>query len=333
MTDVSEKSGYVKSSLDEMNIFYRQWSVPNPKAIIIIVHGMSEHSGRYTDFGSTLARDLGALVLATDHRAHGRTASVNTETDLSSLGVFKTNKQISKVDCLEMMATDIMDAILSCGTNQQLPILIFGHSMGSLIARVFMRIAPISIRDRIRGVVLSGVPTVPAVYERFPLLLLLKSAILIGKGQDTLHHFILDKFDDAVRKLQHDKSLPRGCFISSVREQVDSFNADPLCGQTVDLYLWKSIRSTLIALLNPAKFYSSFQESQFKPPILFISGKNDPVCLGGKTAAGDAVGMRKSGFSADEICLDSCLHEFLHETSSVQQKGMNETIAWLRSKL
>ena len=333
MIDLIEESGYVNSSTDGIRIFQRSWSVAGPKAIIILIHGMSEHSGRYSEFGQALARDLGVLVLATDHRAHGRTACDGPESDVSSLGKFKTTKQISKVDCLEIMAADILDAASSVGTNPQMPILIFGHSMGSLIARVLMSIAPAPIRDRIRGVVLSGVPTVPAMYERFPLLILLKSALLIGKGQDTLHHFILDKFDDSVRKLQHDKSLPRGCFISSVREQVDSFNADPLCGQTVDLHIWKSLRSTLISLLDPTKFFSSWKDSKLKPPILFISGKNDPVCLGGKTAASDAIGMRKAGFSADEICLDSCLHEFIHEIPSVKEEGISQTISWLRSKL
>ena len=332
MTGPTEQSGTVESSIDRMPIFYRKWQSVDPKAIVIIIHGMSEHSGRYSDFARTLSDELQATVVATDHRAHGRTACP-VEGNLSALGTFATNTPISKLDCLETMATDILDVVNSSELNPKLPILLFGHSMGSLIARTVMRIAPSDTRDRIRGVVLSGVPTVPAAYERFPLLVLVNSAILIGKGRDTLHHFIMDKFDNAVRKLKHDKSLPRSCFLSTVPSQIESFNADPLCGQTVDLHVWKSIRATLIDLMKPAEFFSSWRDVENKSPILFISGKDDPVCLGGKTAASDAKGMRSLGFQTDEVYLDSCLHEFIHEEPQVRQKGINETLSWFRSKL
>ena len=333
MTDPIERTTYVKSSIDGIEIFSRNWSVAEPKAMVIIIHGMSEHSGRYSEFARTIARDLQVSVVATDHRAHGLTSCPRPDSDLASLGIFSTNKPISTLDCLETMATDIMDVVKSYDVNHQLPILIFGHSMGSLIARVLMRIAPADLQDRIRGVVLSGVPTVPAVYERFPLLVLVNSAIMIGKGRDTLHHFIMDKFDNFVRKLKKDKTLPPNCFISSVRSEIEEFNADRLCGQTVDLHVWKSIRSTLIALMKPSKFFISWTGTQSKPSILFISGKDDPVCQGGKTATSDAKGMATLGFKTDEICIDSCLHEFFHEQPQIRQKGISETISWLRSKL
>lgn len=333
MSGVTEKSSYAKSSKDNVDIFARVWSVDRPKAVIVIFHGMSEHSGRYRDFARALASELNVLCISADHRAHGLTSCPQPDKDLSNLGTFTTNKPISSIDCLEYMASDTLDVINSCGADSSLPIFLFGHSMGSLIARVSLRDAPTSIRDRIKGVVLSGVPTVPAVYERFPLLVLVKSALWIGRGRDTLHHFIMDKFDNATRKLKHDKSLPRGCFITSVRSEVDAFNSDPLCGQTVDLNVWKSIRSTLISLMKPQNFFTSWTDSSRKPPILFISGKDDPVCLGGKTASSDATSMKRIGFETSEIVLESCLHEFIHETTDIRQKGMAETISWFRSKL
>jgi len=333
MAEVTEQTSTVRSSVDDLEIFFRKWSSSTPKATIMLIHGMSEHSGRYTEFARTLANDLQVTVIATDHRGHGRTACPDPQNNLSGLGTFKTNTPISKLDCVETMAKDILDVVNSMEVDRDLPILIFGHSMGSLIARMVTKIAPTEIRNRIRGIVLSGVPTVPAAYERFPLLVLVNSAILIGKGQDTLHHFIMGKFDDAVRKLKHDKSLPRSCFLSSVPSQVESFNADPLCGQTVDLHVWKSLRATLIDLMKPSKFFKSWINVPTKPPVLFISGKDDPVCRGGKTAASDAKGMRNLGFQVDEVYLDSCLHEFIHEEPKIKQKGISETISWFRSRL
>jgi alpha-beta hydrolase superfamily lysophospholipase len=196
-----------------------------------------------------------------------------------------------------------------------------------------MRVADAETRLRIKGIILSGVPTVPAFYERLPLLWLLNSALLMGKGRDTLHHFIMDKFDNETRKIMKDKSLPSNCFISTNRAVIDDFNSDLLCGQTVDLHIWKSIRSVMIGLMKPKKFFSDWADSPNKPPVLFICGKLDPVCKRGDTAKSDAIGMRKIGFNVDEVYLDNCLHEFMHEEDRIREKGIGECITWIRSKL
>jgi alpha-beta hydrolase superfamily lysophospholipase len=319
----------LRSKLDDQTLFFRYWRDDSPTVSVYIVHGLSEHSERYNEFAIHLSKSLRANVFAIDHRAHGYTACPTGAEDLSQLGVFNTSKDKKKLNCLEVMGGDVLQLIEESSNN--LPIIIFGHSMGSAITRWCIRLSPPTVLERIRGVVLSGIPTVPAVWERFPLLVLVSAALAMGKGQDALHNFIIGKFDTAVRHDTKNKTLPKGCFISSVLEEVEKFNKDPLCGQTVDLHIWKSLRSTMIELETPGRFFESLGERRM--PILFVSGRKDPVCNYGRTSEKCAKEMKDLGFPVTEIYLDDCIHEFLHEAPVVKAKGTEETTNWIKSKL
>ena len=329
MSNYSENSASFNSRLDAEKLFYRSWTRVDAVLSIYIVHGLSEHSLRYKEFAVNLCDKLLANVFVIDHRAHGRTACPEPEKDLSGLGVFRTSKDKSKLNCLEVMGGDVLQLIEE--THSRLPVMIFGHSMGSAISRWTLRLASPSLLDDIKGVVLSGIPTVPSRLERFPLLVLVSVAIAIGKGQDKLHNFITGKFDSAVRRNSGKKNLPKGCFISSVLDEVEKFNQDPLCGQTVDLHIWRSMRTTLIDFESPRVFFKPLGDKRV--PILFISGKNDPVCDYGKTSIKCASQMRDMGFPVTEVFLDNCIHEFLHESQPVKEDGIEFTKKWILSKL
>jgi len=60
---------------DGVDVFYRRW-LPTAKrgSVVLIAHGMSEHSGRYARVATAL-QEHGYAVYAPDHRGHGRTAS------------------------------------------------------------------------------------------------------------------------------------------------------------------------------------------------------------------------------------------------------------------
>ena len=53
-----------------VNVYSRWWPVPSPRAIVLIAHGASEHSGRYDRFARAL-NDAGFAAVAIDHRGHG----------------------------------------------------------------------------------------------------------------------------------------------------------------------------------------------------------------------------------------------------------------------
>jgi alpha-beta hydrolase superfamily lysophospholipase len=59
-------------SSDGLNLFARGWSPKGkPKAVIALIHGIGEHTGRYTHVGTALA-EKGYSLLGFDLRGHGR---------------------------------------------------------------------------------------------------------------------------------------------------------------------------------------------------------------------------------------------------------------------
>jgi len=55
----------------KLQIYAQSWVPNNPKAIIFILHGLGEYSGRYTSIAHFFA-DNGYGVFALDHEGHGK---------------------------------------------------------------------------------------------------------------------------------------------------------------------------------------------------------------------------------------------------------------------
>ncbi len=98
-------------------LFYRTW-VPAPaKALVVLAHGLGEHSGRYEHVGQHLAR-AGYAVWALDHCGHGR--SDGTRVFVDRFDTF--------VEDLETFRA------LAVPAQPGLPTFLLGHSMGGAIA-------------------------------------------------------------------------------------------------------------------------------------------------------------------------------------------------------
>jgi alpha-beta hydrolase superfamily lysophospholipase len=95
-----------------------------PRAVVQIVHGLAEHGGRYAHFAGAL-NAAGYAVYADDHRGHGLTAPT-----LGDLGFFSAAQGWRKcIDDLVLLHRHI------AADHPGLPIFLFGHSMGSFMAR------------------------------------------------------------------------------------------------------------------------------------------------------------------------------------------------------
>ena len=102
---------------DGLDLHLNDWLVSQPRARMLLVHGLGEHSGRY----AALAGDLnarGISVRAFDHRGHGRSQGKR--------GVVGGDS-----DCLSRDVVEVFNAFAAEGND--LPLL-FGHSMGGLVA-------------------------------------------------------------------------------------------------------------------------------------------------------------------------------------------------------
>ena len=136
---------------DGLQIFWRCWFPKgNLKGIVILCHGLAEHSGRYNAFAASLTAS-GFAVYALDHQGHGA-----SEGDRAHVKKFDDFKQ----DVLKF--TDIVKEQHPQLTNR---FFLIGHSMGGLIALHTALANP----SQWAGVVVSGPPlkTDPKVITPF----------------------------------------------------------------------------------------------------------------------------------------------------------------------
>jgi alpha-beta hydrolase superfamily lysophospholipase len=133
---IAEASGSFSGVLGR-NIFWRSWNPDHaaPRAVIVLVHGLGEHSGRYDHVVARLV-DEGYAVLAVDHRGHGRS-------DGPRAFIEDMDHVVADLDTLVGRAV---------AAEQAGPVFMLGHSMGGLIA---LRYA-LAHQDRLAGLILSA---------------------------------------------------------------------------------------------------------------------------------------------------------------------------------
>lgn len=113
------------TNTDGFDLFVRILSCENPKGIIQILHGVAEHSGNYMDFAKYL-NENGYIVAVSDHRGHGK-----------SISTAYPNGYMKRTE--EIVDDEIMLAKFMKERYPDLDYYLLGHSMGSMLARLFLR--------------------------------------------------------------------------------------------------------------------------------------------------------------------------------------------------
>lgn len=120
----------------------RSWLPATPvRGVIVLVHGVAEHSGRYDYVGHALAA-AGFAVHALDHVGHGESARIGAPANLGSIDG----------------AADAVAALLELAraAHPGAPVFVLGHSMGALITLRLATRAPLDAA----GVVVSAPPLI-----------------------------------------------------------------------------------------------------------------------------------------------------------------------------
>lgn len=144
---------------DGIELHLNNWSVTQPRARLLLVHGLGEHSGRYATLASELIAQ-GISVRSFDHRGHGRSQG-------------KRGVVVKGPDCLSRDIVDIFNSYAAEGSD--LPFLL-GHSMGGLV--VMHAVGKLGLRPR--GLIASS-PALASYAGRFDRLL---SKILLRVAPD-----------------------------------------------------------------------------------------------------------------------------------------------------
>jgi len=127
---------------DGKELFLQAWIPEFPKAALLLVHGLGEHSSRYEDFANRLVAE-GISVFTFDGRGHGKSAEVKPTAFFESYVDY-----LKDIDSLFGKVKAYSPA---------LPVFLYGHSMGAgLVAAYVLKYKPETI-----GVILSS----PAIKE------------------------------------------------------------------------------------------------------------------------------------------------------------------------
>ncbi|NLY13150.1 MAG: alpha/beta hydrolase [Gammaproteobacteria bacterium] len=295
---------------DATELYVNHWSSEEqPRAIVMIAHGMAEHSQRYGRFARVLSLH-GVSVFALDQRGHGRTAALGT------LGYFADEQG------WDLVVNDL------CCLNHHIrvnypntPIFLLGHSMGSYIALAYLMQHSCSMQ----GAILSG-------SNYFKTSLRYRAAMALArferwrlgrKGRSRL----LDKvvflpYQRAVKKRRTDWD-----WLTRDLEQVEAYINDPLCGFTCTTQLWLDL---LMGLQHITPVRNMIQIDN-DLPLLIIGGDADPVNQGHRLIdLADA--LRESGNRAVDIRLyRKARHEVLQETN--HEEVTADIIQWLNAAL
>ncbi|RON78581.1 alpha/beta hydrolase [Pseudomonas chlororaphis] len=294
---------------DHSQLYVNQWLPAAPlKAVILLVHGMAEHSGRYARLAQALCNE-GYGVYALDLRGHGKTAEHGV------LGHFADDDGWCKV------VGDL--ASLNQHIGQQhpgTPIVLLGHSMGSYIAQAYLLHHSASLD----GAILSG--------SNFQPVALYRAARQIARferwrqgplGRSALIEWLsFGSFNKAFKP-----NRTAFDWLSRDPDEVDKYAHDPLCGFRCSNQLWVDLLGGLQQISKASNL------AQIDPglPLLVIGGECDPVSNGIRLK--DLAGaLREAGSQCLQLTIyPQARHELFNESN--RDEVTADVLAWLDQAL
>jgi alpha-beta hydrolase superfamily lysophospholipase len=301
---MKRNSGDVRllQAVDHVRVTYRRW-LPDVevRGVLHIVHGASEHSGRYGRLACELA-ECGLAVYAMDLRGHGTTA------ETSGLGRFGG----SGVDTVLHDVRGMHEVIHR--EHPDVPRILLGHSMGSGIALA----AAQRDGDDLAGLVLSGPMGIsPHLADAVSAL---TAAVEAGSG---------DLPADIFAPLNQPFEPARTPFdwLSRDASEVDAYITDPLTGDAVPLT--RAYAAEVFGLAVQAATREGVSGLPEGLPVLLLAGEHDPV--GGERGAhvsALAELLREHGLQVEERLYAEARHEVFNEAN--RDEVVHDLVTWLR---
>ena len=276
-------SGVYKSPIDGMPLAFTIIEAVEPVGLVQIVHGAQEHKGYYKAFAHRLAR-AGYTVLLSDNRGHG-----------DSVTAKHPRAYISSID--DIVADQYALSLFFKSRFPDLPLAMFGHSFGSLIARNYI----MAHDDIIDKLILTGVVCYPPSAH-------------VGLFFGNLESFYTTpKKRGALVRLMDSKTKAALDTISNNPEFLRAFEADD---KLVNDYL----NGGAMAIWDSAARLKDYRRYAVKNPglkVLVLNGTEDPLTGGAKGLADTAKTFYKLGYEEYENKIYPLMkHDLLHEEAS-----------------
>ncbi len=279
----------------------------SPIGIIQFVHGMSEHRGRYHDVMEYFTQ-VGYITVIHDHRGHGE--SVHRSEDY---GYFYKNGSDAIVEDAHQVTLYIKKRFPG------LPLILIGHSMGSMVVRCYTR----KYDKDIDGLIVCGSPSRNSMAKLGLFLVNIMSKIKGEYYRSTLVQKIA--FGAFNRNIQNPKS--ENSWICSNEEVVKEYDNDSRCGFIFTLNGFDTLFKLMICTYKK----TGWALSNPTLPIIFIAGEQDPCIVNRKAFERAAAFMSERGYQNCEKKLYSKMrHEILNETG--KERVWDDIRRWIEKQ-
>ena len=271
-------------------------NVSEIKGIVQLVHGMNEYKERYLSFIEYLANH-GYIVVMHDHRGHGK--SVRSPEDLGYWykGGFK-----ALVKDIHEITVEIKKYAETLTGKSDLPMILAGHSMGSMAVRCYLR----KYDSEIDKLLVIGCPSeLPGAGPGLFMIRVFKAIFGEHKRSRFIAKLVLGGYE---KRFQNEGLLHS--WVNSDPEEVKKYNADPLCNYLFTLNGFENL--VLLTMLTYTDKCFALKNPSL--PIRFYSGADDPCGVSEEAFNAAIDHLKQYGYTDVQGKLyENMRHEILNE--------------------
>ncbi|HFQ8209806.1 TPA: lysophospholipase [Clostridioides difficile] len=295
-----------------LDIYTYKWedeNIKKPKAVIQIAHGMAETAQRYETFAKVLTKN-GYIVYINDHRGHGKTAKI-----IENVGHLAEKERFR---CLVEDMYTLTNIIKK--ENEDLPIYLFGHSMGSFASQRYI----MDYSNNLSGLILCGSNGKQGIILNLAHLIINREIKKYGRRSKSNKINNLIFGGEIIRRNEKTKFD----WLSRDKEQVEKYINDPFCGVVCSCGFFYD----LVQGLKEIEDKENLKKVPLDIPIYIISGDKDPIGKNGKGVLRLRDRYIKLGVK-DVTCklYKDGRHELLNEIN--REEVFEDIICWLNNKI
>ena len=309
---MNKREFYYPSADGKTTIHAVEWTPSNVrhyKGIIQIAHGLSEHIMLYEPIAEYFT-DRGFIVRGNDHLGHGQSVLPG-----------EPRLYLGPKGSWHFASDDIYTCrILTEKEYGELPYIILGFSLGSYLVRDYL----IRYGDSVDAAILVGCLSFPKPATFFGNIIANILALVLGEKAAPK---ILDFFVNETNNLQIKNRRGYLDWINENEDEVKRLMADPYAMETISIGLFREL---LYAIKFTGKI-ENIAKMNKDNPIIFISGKDDPVARGGKTISDLVKKFKQVGIKDVSYKLYDGRHRVLFEKTGPMT--LDKIYDWACSKL
>ncbi|AWH77299.1 lysophospholipase [Clostridioides difficile] len=295
-----------------LDIYTYKWedeNIKKTKAVIQIAHGMAETAQRYETFAKVLTEN-GYIVYINDHRGHGKTAKI-----IENVGHLAEKEGFR---CLVEDMYTLTNIIKK--ENEDLPIYLFGHSMGSFASQRYI----MDYGNNLSGLILCGSNGKQGIILNFAHMIINREIKKYGRRSRS------NKINDLIfgGEIIRRNEKTKFDWLSRDKEQVEKYINDPFCGVVCSCGFFYD----LVQGLKEIEDKENLKKVPLDIPIYIISGDKDPIGKNGKGVLRLRDRYIKLGVK-DVTCklYKDGRHELLNEIN--KEEVFEDIICWLNNKI